>query len=149
MDESLWRMGGGCGIVSPMIGLSPETFELRCEKLGLKLADFEETFARSSGPGGQNVNKVSTSVTMRHYPSGLSVTVRDSRSQALNRAIARQRILRAVVHRMHEAALRLRKDLEKVRRRSRPRPAGLKRRLVESKRRRSVVKAGRARVFAE
>jgi protein subunit release factor B len=132
-----------------MIGLSPETFELRCEKLGLKLVDFEETFARSSGPGGQNVNKVSTSVTMRHYPSGLSVTVRDSRSQALNRAIARQRILRAVVHRMHEAALRLRKDLEKVRRRNRPRPAGLKRRLVESKRRRSVVKAGRARVFAE
>ncbi|MCC6355772.1 MAG: peptide chain release factor-like protein [Verrucomicrobiae bacterium] len=132
-----------------MIGLSVETFEARCAKLGLRLGDFAETFSRSSGPGGQNVNKVSTSVTMRHGPSGLTVTVRESRSQALNRAIARQRILRAVVHRMHMAALRLRMDLEKVRRQNRPRPRGLKRRLVESKRRRSVVKLGRGRVHAE
>lgn len=132
-----------------MIGLSVETFEVRCVRLGLRLGDFQETFSRSSGPGGQNVNKVSTSVTMRHAPSGLMVTVRDSRSQALNRAIARQRILRAVVHRMHEAALRLKMDLEKVRRQNRPRPRGLKRRMVESKRRRSVVKLGRGRVRGE
>lgn len=132
-----------------MIGLSVETFEARCARLGLLLGDFQETFARSSGPGGQNVNKVSSSVTMRHRPSGLMVTVRDLRSQALNRAIARQRILRAVVHRMHMAALRLRMDLEKVRRQNRPRPRGLKRRMVESKRRRAVVKLGRGRVLAE
>ena len=43
--------------------------------------DLEETFARSSGPGGQNVNKVATAVTLRHRPSGMSVTVQDSRSQ--------------------------------------------------------------------
>lgn len=132
-----------------MIGLSVETFEARCARLGLQLGDFKETFSRASGPGGQHVNKVSTSVTMRHGPSGLIVTVRDSRSQALNRAIARQRILRAVVHRMHAAALRLRMDLEKVRRRNRPRPRGLKRRMVESKRRRSVVKLGRSRVLGD
>lgn len=132
-----------------MIGLSVETFEARCARLGLQLGDFKETFSRASGPGGQHVNKVSTSVTMRHGPSGLMVTVRDSRSQALNRAIARQRILRAVVHRMHAAALRLRMDLEKVRRRNRPRPRGLKRRMVESKRRRSVVKLGRSRVLGD
>ena len=132
-----------------MIGLSVETFEARCARLGLRLGDFQESFSRSSGPGGQNVNKVSTSVTIRHRPSGLTVTVRDLRSQALNRAIARQRILRAVVHRMHAAALRLKMDLEKVRRQNRMRPRGLKRQMVESKRRRAAVKLGRGRVLAE
>jgi peptide chain release factor len=128
-----------------MIGLKVEIFEARCAKLGLSTRDFRETFARASGPGGQNVNKVNTAVTLRHGPTGLSVTVQESRSQALNRAIARQRLLRAIVHRIHAAALRLRADLEKARRRNRRRPASLKRRLVESKRQRAVVKAGRRR----
>lgn len=129
-----------------MIGLSSEAFESRCVRLGLRAGDFRETFMRSSGPGGQNVNKVNTAVVLHHGPTGLSVTVRDSRSQALNRAIARQRLLRAIVHRIHVAAQRLRADLEKARRRNRARPRSLKRRLVEGKRRRAEVKAGRRRV---
>ncbi|HEY1581802.1 MAG TPA: peptide chain release factor-like protein, partial [Chthoniobacterales bacterium] len=52
-------------------------------------AELDESFARSSGPGGQNVNKVSTAVTLRHRPTGLSVTVQDSRSQLRNRQLAR------------------------------------------------------------
>jgi len=56
--------------------------EVRLARLGLRLEDFEESFARSSGPGGQHVNKVSTAVTLRHGPSGAAVTVQDSRSQS-------------------------------------------------------------------
>ncbi len=59
--------------------------------------ELEETFARSSGPGGQHVNKVSTAVTLRHRPSGLSVTVQDSRSQMRNRQLARERLFAAAV----------------------------------------------------
>jgi peptide chain release factor len=62
----------------------------------LNEAELEETFERSSGPGGQNVNKTSTKVTLRHIPTGISVTVQDSRSQFKNRELARERLLRAL-----------------------------------------------------
>ena len=59
----------------------------RLMRLKLSVADFEESFSRSSGPGGQHVNKVSTAVTLRHAPTGAAVTVQDSRSQAMNRQL--------------------------------------------------------------
>jgi protein subunit release factor B len=64
----------------------------RMAKCGLFEKDIEEKFVRSSGPGGQKVNKSSTCVRLTHRPSGLAVKMQKSRTQKLNRYYARKRI---------------------------------------------------------
>ena len=115
-------------------------------ELGVRESELEEIFARSGGPGGQNVNKVSTAVTLHHLPSGLRVTVQDSRSQASNRKLARERLLDLMERRRRtERALELSRR-EKLRRQRSPRPRALKRKILEGKRRRSKLKKLRTNV---
>ena len=66
--------------------------EQRMQKWGLLEKDLEEKFVRSSGSGGQKVNKTSTCVHLKHTPTGLAVKVQKSRSQGLNRFYARRQL---------------------------------------------------------
>jgi protein subunit release factor B len=117
----------------------------RLAALGLAESEFEERFARSSGPGGQHVNKVSTAVTLRHLPSNVAVTVQDSRSQAMNRQLAWERILDAIERQRREARAAAKAAREKQRRQTAKRPWALKQRILDSKKRRSQIKKMRAR----
>jgi protein subunit release factor B len=118
----------------------------RMQRLGICDADLEETFARSSGPGGQHVNKVSTAVTLRHRPSGVSVTAQDSRSQAVNRRLARERLLDAIESAQQERRAAEIAEREKARRRKSPRPPALKEKILEEKRKRGELKKQRAKI---
>jgi protein subunit release factor B len=118
----------------------------RMRRLGIRDVDVEETFARSRGPGGQHVNKVSTAVTLRHRPSGVSITVQDSRSQAMNRKLARERLLDAIESVREKRRAAEVAEREKMRRRKSPRPAALKAKILEAKRKRGELKRQRAKI---
>ena len=78
----------------PISPAKQQELERLMARLRVREADFEERFIRSSGPGGQNVNKVETCVVLRHPPSGLEVRCQQERSQAMNRFLARRILLR-------------------------------------------------------
>src|SRR5215469_9380511 len=116
------------------------------DSLGLRPQDFDEVFARSGGPGGQNVNKVSTAVTLVHRPTGLSVTVQETRSQFRNRQLAIQRLLDRIEEQRNRIAAEKKAAKELKRRQNAPRPPALRKKIRELKERRSQVKRARGRV---
>jgi peptide chain release factor len=75
----------------------------RMAALGVREEDLEESFIRSSGKGGQHVNKTSTCVRIRHIPTGVEVKCMEDRSQSLNRFLARRELLEKVALKMGQA----------------------------------------------
>lgn len=115
----------------------------RLKSLRLRPEDFTERFCRASGPGGQNVNKVSTAVELLHQPTGLSVRCQDGRSQSGNRTLAWERLISRILDARRAAVLAREQEREKKRRQNRRPSQGAKRRAVEGKRHRAAIKAGR------
>jgi len=68
----------------------------RMEALGIHEKDIEEKFVRSSGRGGQKVNKTSTCVYLKHKPTGIEVKCMKERSQSLNRFLARRELIKKI-----------------------------------------------------
>lgn len=127
--------------------LSPyPDFADRMRRLGLRPEEFEEVFSRSSGPGGQNVNKVSTAVTLVHRPSGTSVTVQETRSQYRNRQLAMNRLLTLIEETRNRKLAERRALTERERRRNSKRPRALRREIRKSKEHRAEIKQARAKI---
>ena len=114
--------------------------------LGVSERDIEEQFVRSSGAGGQNVNKVASCVVLYHRPTGIQVKCQRERSQALNRYLARKLLLDKIEARIAGAASEEAQRIAKLRRQKRKRSRRAKLRMLADKRHQSEKKSHRAAV---
>lgn len=121
----------------------------RMQELGVSEKDIEESFVRSSGPGGQKVNKTSTCVQLFHIPTGFTVKCQRERSQSLNRYLAR-RLLLDKIEQAQKGFIAAAKDkAEKIRRQKRKRSRRAKEKILKLKHQRTETKLLRAKVPGE
>jgi len=118
----------------------------RMARFGIREAELEEHFIRSRGPGGQNVNKVSTGVYLKYLPSAVEVKAYSERSQALNRYAARKVLVNKIETMILGRQSEERKRIEKIRRQKRKRSKRAKDKMLNNKRMHSQKKSLRKKV---
>ncbi len=121
----------------------------RMAALGVREAEIEESFVRSGGHGGQNVNKVSTCVMLIHRPTGVQVKCQETRQQGLNRFIARRLLLDKIEERKNGFVAAQRAEIEKIRRQKRKRSRRAKNKMLADKSHHAGKKAARRSVAPE
>ena len=121
----------------------------RMRALGVREEDIEEQFVRSSGAGGQKVNKTSTCVVLHHRPTGIRVKCQRERSQALNRFLARRILLDKIEAKLRGAESAEQQEIARIRRQKRKRSRRAKLKLVADKRHQGDKKSSRAAVRPE
>lgn len=114
--------------------------------LGVRLDDVEERFIRGAGPGGQKINKTSSTVWLRHGPTGVEVRCQRERSQGANREVAWGELVAKLLARKTQALAAVVDALEAERRRTRQKSRRQKVRMIQSKKHRAKHKARRGRV---
>jgi protein subunit release factor B len=114
-----------------------EALRMKMRRLNVREGDLEEKFIRSSGRGGQKVNKTSSCVYLKHRPTGIEVKCQEARSQALNRFLARRRLVNKIETRLLGKLSEERRRIEKIRRQKRKRSKRAKEKMLRDKRKRA------------
>ncbi|MDI1247989.1 MAG: peptide chain release factor-like protein [Lacunisphaera sp.] len=121
------------------------SLQARFVSLGVRAEDVEERFVRGAGAGGQKINKTSSTVWLRHRPTGVEVRCQRERNQSVNRLLAWQDLARKLELRQTTAADQAQASRELVRRQKRQKSRGQKIRMIQSKKHRAGIKSQRGR----
>ena len=121
-----------------------ETLREKMESLGIHEKDIIEKFIRSSGKGGQKVNKASTCVYLKHLPTDIEVKCQRERYQAINRYLARKILADKVEAKIRGKESEERKKIEKIRRQKRKRSKRAKMKMLDDKKKQAQKKKGRS-----
>ena len=121
----------------------------RFVSLGVRPEEIEERFVRGTGAGGQKINKTSSTVWLRHRPTGLEVRCQRERSQSVNRLLAWTELADKLEWRRAEAANAAQAARELARRQKRQKSRGQKARMIEAKKHRAKHKSARGRVSGD
>ena len=113
---------------------------------GIRPDEVEERFVRGTGPGGQKINKTSSTVWLRHARTGVEVRCQRERSQSANRELAWAELVARLAARESAAATAARQEREAARRRVRQKHRGQKVQMIVAKKHRARHKASRGRV---
>lgn len=136
-------------MIFPVSSSKNESLARAMDRLGIRESDLEESFVRSGGPGGQNVNKVSTCVILKHRPSGFVVKCQRDRSQVMNRYWARRILVQRMESRLHGERSEEARRVAKIKRQKRKRSKRAKEKLLQAKHAHSEKKQLRKRVDPE
>ena len=117
----------------------------RMAALGIAESDLQEWFIRGGGPGGQKTNKTSSTVCLRHKPTGLEVRCAQERSQSLNRFLARRDLCDKIAAKIHGEKSKKEQEREKIRRQKRRRSRRQTAIMVDAKKKHGAKKALRQR----
>ena len=124
----------------------PEKIQQLLDDAGILPRDITERFIRGAGAGGQKINKTSSTVHLRHNPSGIEVRIQDQRNQSTNRQLAWLALIEKITTSRRDEQQRQRAAREKTRRQKRPRPFAQKQKILAGKRQRAAVKKLRTNV---
>ncbi|MCX5781200.1 MAG: peptide chain release factor-like protein [Elusimicrobia bacterium] len=120
--------------------------EKRMLELGIHEKDIIEKFIRSGGKGGQNVNKTSTQVYLKHLPTGIEVKCQRERQQSINRFLARRILAEKIEAKVLGKLSAEQQRIEKIRRQKRRRSKKAKEKILKNKKLQSEKKSFRKTV---
>lgn len=125
----------------------PEPLARLAAELGVRNEDIEEQFVRGSGAGGQKVNKTSSTVHLRHAPTGIEVRMQKHREQSLNRLSAYKLLILKIEEQKRGKASAIAQKIFKLRKQKKRRSKRAKEKMLEHKRQRGEIKEGRKPVL--
>jgi protein subunit release factor B len=136
-------------VVADFPDIVEASLRARFVSLGIQPGDVEECFIRGAGAGGQKINKTSSTVRLRHLPTGEEVRCQRERNQSVNRLIAWTELAEKLEWRKQAALNAAQADRELKRRQKRQKSRGQKARMIASKKHRAGIKARRGRPGTE